>query len=167
MKKTITLTLMALSAILITACTGEKTKPAADNDSTMVQSAPAAETDTMIYGTSSEFGMSTFTLVTDAGDTLNLTRDAADGSMAHIYGDIDEEQRYAITTRDNGDALGTAINLSQLDKFVPDYKLLNGRIIIKDGDKSDTLNFVQMDNEGVTFVRPNGETFHLPASEAQ
>ena len=81
------------------------------------------------------------------------------------YGDIDEGQRYAITTRDGGDALGTAINLTQLDKFVKDYKLLNGRIILATDSTADTLKFVQMDNEGVTFARENGETFRMTQTE--
>ena len=113
MKKTQILTVLVLSATLLAACTGKTTDPASGVDSTATDASLVTEQDTMTYGTSYEFGMSTFTLVTDAGDTLYLTRDAADGSMAQIYGDIDEGQRYAITTRDGGDALGTAINLTQ------------------------------------------------------
>lgn len=165
MKKTQILTVLVLSATLLAACTGKTTDPTSGVDSTATDASLVTEQDTMTYGTSYEFGMSTFTLVTDAGDTLYLTRDAADGSMAQIYGDIDEGQRYAITTRDGGDALGTAINLTQLDKFVKGYKLLNGRIILATDSTADTLKFVQMDNEGVTFARENGETFRMTQTD--
>ena len=96
MKKTQILTVLALSATLLAACTGKTTDPASGVDSTATDASLVTEKDTMTYGTSCEFGMSTFTLVTDAGDTLYLTRDAADGSMAQIYGDIDEDSVFPV-----------------------------------------------------------------------
>lgn len=82
--------------------------------------------DSTFYGKSAEFGMSTFTLVTDEGDTLNVTRTANDGTDGKVYGDLREGERYALTTRDHGEAIGVLINLTQLDRHIKDYEIRNG-----------------------------------------
>lgn len=87
--------------------------------------------DSTIYGTSDEFGMSTFTLITDQGDTLNVTRTAEDGTDGQIIGDLNEGQRYAMTTRDHNQAIGVLINLTELDCHLKDYELRNGHIIVE------------------------------------
>lgn len=87
--------------------------------------------DSTIYGTSDEFGMSTFTLITDQGDTLNVTRTAEDGTDGQIIGDLNEGQRYAMTTRDHNQAIGVLINLTELDRHLKDYELRNGHIIVE------------------------------------
>lgn len=109
---------------------------------------PAASTqlaeqaaDSTIYGTSGEFGMSTFTLIADNGDTLNVTRTALDGTDGKVYGDLVEGQRYAMTTRDNGEAIGVLINLTQLEEKVKDYDICNGHLVIK-GDTVDAATLL-------------------------
>lgn len=128
-------------ALLITGCQGHK-KP------TDSQPAQTAASDTLVsdntpdstrYGKSAEFGMSTFTLVTDEGDTLNVTRTANDGTDGKIYGDLREGERYALTTRDNGEAIGILINLTQLDRHLKDYEIRNG-IVYHDGKTVDIKN---------------------------
>ena len=74
--------------------------------------------------------MSTFTLIADEGDTLFLTRTAEDGTDSKIYGDLKEGERYALTTRDNREAIGVLINLTQLEKHTKDYKVCNDNIIL-------------------------------------
>jgi len=86
--------------------------------------------DSTIYGVSDEFGMSTFTLISDKGDTLNVCRTAEDGTDGAIYGDLTEGDRYAMTTRDNNEAIGVLINLTQLERHVKNYKITNGQLLI-------------------------------------
>lgn len=86
--------------------------------------------DSTIYGISDEFGMSTFTLISDDKDTLYLTRTASDGTDGKIYGDLKEGERYALTTRENNSAIGVLINVTELKKHVKDYTIQNGNLII-------------------------------------
>lgn len=102
-----------------------------------------AEKDSTIYGTSGEFGMSTFTLLADRGDTLYVTRTSQDGIDGKIYGDLIEGDRYALTTRDNGEAIGVLINLSQLERHEKEYKISNGHLIIR----NDTVKIVRLDDK--------------------
>ena len=96
--------------------------------------------DSTIYGTSDEFGMSTFTLISDKGDTLNVTRTAEDGTDGKIIGDLAEGQRYAMTTRDNNEAIGVLINLTQLNKHLKNYEIVNGKVVVN----GDTLQIEEL-----------------------
>lgn len=86
--------------------------------------------DSTIYGVSDEFGMSTFTLISDKGDTLNVCRTAEDGTDGAVFGDLTEGDRYAMTTRDNNEAIGVLINLTQLERHLKNYKITNGQLFI-------------------------------------
>ena len=136
------------SALLLTAAVACKQSPK-DNDSHSVDTAPpdsiAAEqvADSTIYGTSDEFGMSTFTLISDQGDTLNVARTREDGTDGEVYGDMVEGERYALTTRDNGESIGVLINLTQLDKHCKDYTIVNGKVIVK----GDTLHIEELSDQ--------------------
>lgn len=125
-----------IGLLAITSCNSKPTNQqtagndGTDNlaDTTMTEQAA----DSTIYGTSSEdFGMSTFSLVTDKGDTLQLCRTANDGTNAQIYGSVTYRERYALTTRDNGESLGVLINLTELEQKVKDYEIRNGWLIVK------------------------------------
>lgn len=127
--------------LLFTAC-NEKGKQvdqtsdsASEADTTITDSVPA---DSTIYGTSDEFGMSTFTLISDKGDTLYVTRTASDGTDGRIYGSLREGERYAMTIRDGGEAIGVLINLTELEKHVKDYSITNGHLLVK-GDTVEIL----------------------------
>ena len=129
------LALSALAALWILAsCNGGNKAPSGASDPTTQNDTTASEqlADSTIYGVGGEFGMSTFTLIADKGDTLYLTRTANDGTDGQIYGDLIEGQRYALTTRDNGEAIGVVINLTQLEKHTKDYRIGNGNLIVKD-----------------------------------
>ena len=39
-------------------------------------------------------------------------------------------ERYALTTRDNGEAIGVLINITELDKKLKDYEICNGKLIV-------------------------------------
>lgn len=132
MKRLLILPLLLIG--ILASCGGKKSQPdQANTDTTAVVDTTAAETvvDTTIYGTSTEdFGMSTFSMVTDKGDTLCVSRTSDDGKYAQIYGTIDYGQRYAMITTDNGEAMSLLVNLSELDKELKDYDIVNGKLIV-------------------------------------
>ena len=66
----------------------------------------------------------------DSLDTLQLCRTANDGTDGKIYGSVTYNERYALTTRDNGDAIGVLINLTELDRKLKDYEIRNGWLIV-------------------------------------
>ena len=103
--------------------------------------------DSTIYGTACEFGMSTFSMVTDQGDTLYLTRTANDGTDGDIYGELIEGQRYALTTCDSGQAIRRLINLTQLERHVKDYHISNGYLIMH----GDTMRIATLNDRTCTF----------------
>lgn len=107
-------------------------KAPADNTTTVADTTVAEQVaDSTLYGTSTEdFGMSTFSMVTDKGDTLYLCRTSEDGTDGKIYGSLEYGQRYALTTRDNGEAVGVLINLTELDQKLKDYEIRNGQLIV-------------------------------------
>ena len=74
-------TIFALVALCVMAgfagCGEGKPGSTSGGDSLRVDTSQVAERDSTVYGTSDEFGMSTFTLITDGGDTLYLDRDGA------------------------------------------------------------------------------------------
>ena len=166
MKTTSILPAMAIALLVLSACGGKTNTEPADEAEPTATAPAATEADSTLYGTSGEFGMSTFTLITDSGDTLSLTRDAADGSMAGIYGSLVVGQRYAITTRDSGNALGTAINLGQLERFVKDYALVNGRLVLARDGGTDTLTIVRLDDEGIDLSGKDGQELRLTAPQS-
>ena len=100
--------------------------------------------DSTIYGKADDdlYGMSTFAVITTKGDTLELDRtyelDGKDG----INGGDD----YALTVRGKGtdyQAVGVAVNLSQLRRFVKDFTIFNARPIIN----GDTVRILSLDDK--------------------
>lgn len=152
MKKNFTgLCTLLLIGLLATSCGGKKTsqEETGSTDSLSAGTQLPAETDSTIFGTSGNFGMSTFSMVTEKGDTLDVTRTAEDGTDGEIYGDLNEGERYAMTTRDNNEALRVLINLTQLETYVKDYKVCNGKLILKDKEgNADTVTIKQLDRTG-------------------
>ena len=136
-------TAIMATLLLTTACRNQNKQVDSNegNDSAINDQAAEHMADSTIYGTSDEFGMSTFTLIADNGDTLNVTRTALDGTDGKVYGDLVEGQRYAMTTCDNGEAIGVLINLTQLEEKVKDYDICNGHLVIK-GDTVDAATLL-------------------------
>lgn len=142
-----TTTLLAAFSLLMLTCfsCGGKKNPSAQTpiQDSAAESAAIEEPDSTIYGTSGEdFGMSTFNMISDKGDTLYLCRTAEDGTDGKIYGSLKYGERYALTTRDHGQAVGVLINLTELDKKLKDYTIKNGHIIVK-GDTIDAKKLFQ------------------------
>ena len=126
-------------------CHMKKSDQAPADNITAIADTTSAEqvADSTLYGTSTEdFGMSTFSMVTDQGDTLHLCRTSEDGTDGKIYGSLEYGQRYALTTRDNGEAVGVLINLTELDKKLKNYEIRNGKLIV-DGRIVPIENYLQ------------------------
>ena len=138
-----------------------------DSDTMMVIDGKAAIVDSSVYGRAGECGMSTFCLISDKGDTIYVDRSSEDGYEGQIYGDLNIDDRFCLLTRDNGQSLLSAINLTQLDKFIKGrYKILNNHVILmgRETEKADTLDVEELsleDNllrlkgpQGVLRLRP-------------
>ena len=101
--------------------------------------------DSTIYGKADDdlYGMSTFAVITTKGDTLELDRTyELDGKDGIFYGGDD----YALTVRGKGtdyQAVGVAVNLSQLRRFVKDFTIFNARPIIN----GDTVRILSLDDK--------------------
>ncbi|WP_454896468.1 hypothetical protein [Alloprevotella tannerae] len=105
--------------------------------------------DSTIYGKADDdlYGMSTFAVITTQGDTLELDRTyELDGKDGIFYGDINGGDDYALTVRGKGtsyQAVGVAVNLSQLRRFVKDFTIFNARPIIN----GDTVRILSLDDK--------------------
>lgn len=145
--------------------TGCGSKSSQSEATEVAQDSLAAATiakDSTLYGISSEFGMSTFTMITNGGDTLNVTRTAEDGTDGNIYGELKEGEEYALTTRDNNEAIVTLINLTQLNKFVKDYTIYNGHLILKDKNGlPDTVKILQLNKKLLTAQGRETYNYHI------
>ena len=141
-------TAIMAALLLSTACRNQNRQPVSNADNAEIKGQAAEHmADSTIYGTSDEFGMSTFTLISDQGDTLYVTRTANDGTDGEIYGDLKEGERYAMTTRDGGEAIGVLINLTQLERHVKDYEICNGKLIVQ----GDTVVIEELDDKACKF----------------
>lgn len=153
---------IGLVGILLFASCGQKApdgkKDTAGSDSLAV-AGEVMEKDSTIYGISDEFGMSTFTLITDSGDTLSVTRESESGESGRVYGDLVYGDRYAMTTRDAGEALGVLINLTQLEKFTKDYEIRNGLLVLKQG--TDTVEIEEMSKDQFRAKGRGGKIYNL------
>ena len=135
-RKHLPLLLLLTTLLTFAACSKKKgdanTTPSADTTHTEVVADNA--NDSTIYGKATDdFGMSTFSMVTEKGDTIHLCRTAEDGTDGKIYGSLTYGNRYALITKDNNTAICVLINLTELDKKLKDYKIQNGQLLV-DGD---------------------------------
>lgn len=148
-------------AVGMSACRDGKTAgggPQADSATVDV----AAEPDSTLYGTSVEFGMSTFGMATDQGDTLYVTRTASDGTDGEIVGSLEEGKRYAMTTREGGEAIGSLINLTQLERFTKDYKVVNGRLVLLSQEGGDTVVVESLTDRELVARGSGGRRYKFP-----
>jgi len=152
---------LLLCAVGLSACRHGKTT-GEDPQQDTVSASVATEPDSTLYGTSVEFGMSTFGLATDGGDTLYVTRTASDGTDGAIAGSLEEGKRYAMTTRDGGEAIGSLINLSQLEKFTKDYKVANGRLVLLTETGADTVTVESLTEKELVATGSGGRVYKFP-----
>lgn len=148
--------------LLLFASCGQKAtdakKNTAGSDSLTVAS-DVIENDSTVYGISDEFGMSTFTLIADSGDTLSVTRESEEGEPGRVYGDLVYGDRYAMTTQDAGEAVGVLINLTQLERFTKDYEIRNGHLVLAQG--TDTVEIKEFSRERFRAEGRGGKLYDL------
>ncbi len=105
--------------------------------------------DSTLYGKAGDCGMSTFCMICDSGDTIYVDRTSEEGVDGVIYGDLILDDRFCMIISDDKQSLVSAINLTQLNAFVKDYKIQNGRLILKghDLEKGDTVQIVKLSSK--------------------
>lgn len=116
----------------------------------------AAVGDSTLYGRCGEAGMSTFCLITDRGDTLLLTRTGADGRYGQIFGDVNEGDRFALTLNAADSSVVRAINLSELNRFTGQYTIYNAQLVLRQGERSDTVNIAWLDADSLVVSYAGG-----------
>ena len=107
--------------------------------------------DTTTYGRADGFGQGGFTLIAKNGSELELTlTDTSDGSpdlqYANVYGDRDDTARYAVIVDKTNMAAKLLINLSQLEKFIGNYEIHNGHLILMNDGKPVAVTIEQLDD---------------------
>lgn len=143
--------------IFATACKNTKSEEA--NSSTQ-------PTDSTLFGTCiDDFGMSTFAVQTEKGDTLSLMRSSNAGVDATIYGDVNPGDEFAFTTTDSLQSLVTAINLTQVKALTADYLISNGHLILNSIAQPDTVKILWLDAD--SLVAQGRERYKIVARPTQ
>lgn len=152
---------LLLSTFSLMSC-GDKKFGEKDNaDSTAVNEEALVVSDTTIFGVSGEFGMSTFTLITDSGDTLNVSRTGEDGIDGCVAGSLEEGKRYAMTVRENGESIARLINLSQVEAITKDYKICNAHLILMNDEHPDTVEVLKLTDTELVVEGSEGKRYEL------
>jgi len=130
------------------------TKSEADSPTVIIQ-----VKDSTLYGKAGDCGMSTFCMICDNGDTIYVDRTSEAGVDGVIYGDLILDDRFCMIISNDKQSLVSAINLSQLNTFVRDYKILNGRLILQgpDLERGDTVQIVKLSSKQFVVKDINGE----------
>ena len=116
--------------------------------------------DSTIYGVSDGFGMSTFVMQDSLGNYYEVMRMADDGTYGEIYGSLAEGQKYAMTVRQGGEVLDKLYNLTQLEKFVTDYCILNGTLYLKNEGAWDEVEVKTLDEKSFTAIGKSGKEYN-------
>ena len=140
MLKTRIFPLIALVSIFLLGACEHKATPAVEDlpadtaDTVALDTLPA---DRAFYGQAGDFGMSTFVLISDHGDTVEVTRTADDGTEGIIYGDAQPGDRYYLLT-------------------TPDSQI-NGRLVLRPESGSDTVTIDDLDEEQLIYHDTRGK----------
>lgn len=135
----------------------------ASNDTLSATVAMTEEKDSTLYGVAGDFGMSTFCLITDEGDTVLVTRSSEDGTDGIIDGDAQPGDRFCMTVRDGDEVLAHAINLTQLERHTRNYKISNGRLILHPESNPDTVVIDKLDATTFVYDGKRGMAKHVNA----
>ena len=156
---------IATAALFMFSCKNAPVKKAvtASNDTLKATVAVTGEKDSTLYGVAGDFGMSTFCLITDEGDTVLVTRSSEDGTDGIIDGDAQPGDRFCMTVRDGGEVLAHAINLTQLERHTRNYKISNGRLILHPEANPDTVVIDKLDATTFVYDGKRGMAKHVNA----
>ena len=91
------------------------------------------------------------------GDTINLTRTSINGTDGQLSGEKNQGDSFAVTTTDHGQALRTAINLTQLKQFTKRYRIHNGHLYLPTPrGKYERVNIDWLDSDSLVVSSPKG-----------
>lgn len=161
----VVLACIATAVLLMISCKNSPVKKAVRASSDTLKAAVAVpeEKDSTLYGVAGDFGMSTFCLITDEGDTILVTRSSEDGVDGIIDGDAQPGDRFCMTVRDGGEVLAHAINLTQLERHTKNYRISNGRLILHPESNPDTVVIDQLDATTFVYDGRQGMAKHIAA----
>lgn len=167
------LLILAMGGWLV-ACNGKKDAPPADAvpaDSAQiapVEAVPDAEQDrTTLYGTSEEFGMSTFTLRDGSGRVYEVARTSEDGRYARIYGDLVEGQQYAMTLQADSASIDVLYNLTQLRRFLRDFYIVDGQLVVTADGKSEVVTIDTLSSRQLKATGKSGRVYNYKVGSTQ
>ena len=86
-----------------------------------------------------------------------MTRTADDGTEGIIYGDAQPGDRYYLLTTPDSQTLVTAINLTLLNRYLSDYNIVNGRLVLRPESGSDTVTIDDLDEEQLIYHDARGK----------
>lgn len=114
--------------------------------------------DSTMYGRAGDCGMSTFCLIRDDGDTLYVSRTSEKGEDGLIQGDLILDDRFCMIAGDHSTSLVLAINLTQLNHFVKNYKILNGKVVLpaSNPEKCDTIQILELTSDSLVYKDMSG-----------
>jgi hypothetical protein len=92
-------------------------------------------------------------------------RMADDGTYGQIYGSLAEGQKYAMTVRQGGEVLDKLYNLTQLEMFVKEYRILNGTLYLKNEGEWDEVEVKSLNEKAFTAVGQSGKEYNYKSSE--
>lgn len=109
--------------------------------------------------------MSTFAMQDSLGNYYEVVRMADDGTYGQIYGSLAEGQKYAMTMRQGGEVLDKLYNLTQLEMFLKEYRILNGTLYLKNEDTWDEVEVKSLDDKYFIAIGKSGKEYNYKSSE--
>ena len=94
-----------------------------------------------------------------------LTDDENGNHYGTIYGDKEEGAEYAMTTRDDNEALSVLINLSQLNRFPIHYKIYNCHVILTSDEGQDLVEIEKLDDQEFIAKGKSGKTYKFKVKQ--
>lgn len=156
---------LAVAAMLTYGCgnSGSKTEGEVTADTVEVVKIDTAPVENgpnhTLFGKGGSFGMSTFTLITDAGEKIEVTRVSEKGVEGKIYGSCAPGKRYAMLTEEDDDALEVLINLDELEQFVKDYYIYNGQLVLTQDGNRDWVEIEELSKHKFTAKGKSGKVY--------
>lgn len=163
MMKVVKISLVLMGMLLMGACGNKTTNAVDEKDSIDTVQVENVVQDSTLYGVACDCGMSTFNLALENGDTIYTSRMSESGVDGVIYGDLNLDDRFCMIATDDNSSLVSAINLTQLDIYVGDYKILNGALYLN--NQEEPVKIVELSSQ--VFVYEDAAGQHTLKNKAE
>lgn len=163
MMKVVKISLVLMGMLLMGACGNKTTNAVDEKDSIDTVQVENVVQDSTLYGVACDCGMSTFNLALENGDTIYTSRMSESGVDGVIYGDLNLDDRFCMIATDDNSSLVSAINLTQLDIYVGDYKILNGALYLN--NQEEPVKIVELSSQ--VFVYEDAAGQHALKNKAE